>query len=66
MKRLPTTFNYPVIYPNGVIIYCETEEKPSDWSADWDVFGKTSEERLTIYWSRQWEYDANGNPVPLS
>lgn len=27
MIRNPTTFAYPVVYPNGVIVYCETEEE---------------------------------------
>ena len=27
MKRIPTTFAYPVVYPNGAIVWCETEEE---------------------------------------
>lgn len=26
-SRIPETFAYPVIYPNGVVIYCDTQEE---------------------------------------
>lgn len=26
-SRRPETFAYPVVFPNGVIIYCDTQEE---------------------------------------
>lgn len=45
---------------NGIKIYCNVSSKPSGWDGYWCYnIGK-------IYWSGEWEYDLNGNPVPLS
>lgn len=27
MMRIPKTFSYPVVYPNGVVIYCDNEKE---------------------------------------
>ena len=26
-SRIPETFAYPVVYPNGAVVYCDTEEE---------------------------------------
>ena len=45
---------------SNLTIYCETSKKPSAWNSSWNNSNRP------VYWAGQWEYDANGNPVPLS
>ena len=26
-QRIPETFSFPIVYPNGTIIYCDTKEE---------------------------------------
>lgn len=30
MERIPTTFKYPVVYPNGVVVYCKNEKEQQE------------------------------------
>ena len=41
-------------------IYCEVSEKQDGWDSWWNYSNRQ------VYWAGQWEYDANGNPVPLN
>jgi hypothetical protein len=41
-------------------IYCEVYSKLDGWHSNWNYYNNR------VYWAGQWEYDANGNPVPLS
>ena len=45
---------------NDINIYCNVSSKPSGWDGYWCY------NIDKIYWSGEWEYDLNGNPVPLS
>ena len=40
-------------------IYCEVSSQPSSWNTDWNG-------DRPVYWAGEWEYDDNGNPVPLN
>ena len=44
---------------SSLTIYCEASSKPSGWSYSWNSSSRP------VYWAGKWEYDANGNPVPL-
>lgn len=41
-------------------IYCEAAEQPEGWATNWNP------DNRPVYWAGQWEYDSEGNPVPLS
>ncbi|MBQ8371603.1 MAG: leucine-rich repeat domain-containing protein [Clostridia bacterium] len=43
----------------GLTVYCEAQEKPSDWSIYWNVSGSPT------YWAGEWEYDTEGKPTPI-
>ena len=43
------------------VIYCEDVDT-NDWSDGWNSYG-TAE--IPVYWAGEWEYDDDGNPVPL-
>ena len=45
---------------DSLTIYCESTSKPSGWHEGWNPDNRPS------YWAGQWEYDKNGNPVPIS
>lgn len=45
MKRIPSTFAYPVIYPNGAVIYCETEEEANMYRKNIEDLYKWLEEQ---------------------
>ena len=45
---------------SSLTIYCEAVSKPSGWNEYWADWG------ISVYWAGQWEYDAEGNPVPLN
>ena len=45
---------------SNLSIYCEAESRPNTWNEKWN------DSNITVYWAGQWEYDANGNPVPLN
>ena len=42
----------------NLTIYCEAESAPSGWESNWNSGDRP------VYWAGEWEYDANGNPVP--
>lgn len=44
----------------NLIIYCQAELQPSEWHQNWNSSNRP------VYWAGQWEYDSNGNPVPLN
>ena len=44
---------------NNCIIYCEAEEKPSDW------YEKCFYEGTTVYYKGEWEYNSEGVPAPI-
>ena len=46
-------------YCNNLTIFCESTVKPKNWDANWNYSNRP------VYWAHEWEYDANGNPVPL-
>ena len=64
-----------VIIPKGVLnidsqiflscekvkIYVEESSRQSGWNSEWNSVGRF--EYATVYWSGQWEYDSNGDPV---
>ena len=39
-------------------IYCEHLSKPNEWDSSWNYY-------RPVYWAGEWEYDVNGNPIPL-
>jgi hypothetical protein len=41
-------------------IYIKADSVPVNWASNWNISG------LPVYLKGQWEYDSNGNPVPLS
>ena len=41
-------------------IYCEVDSQPKNWKYQWNKDGRP------VYYSAEWEYDSNGNPVPLN
>ena len=43
----------------SLTLYCEASSQPSSWHISWN------ENERPVYWAGEWEYDANGNPVPL-
>jgi hypothetical protein len=43
----------------NLTIFCEAESKPDDWNLFWN-------RDEPVYWAEEWEYDENGNPVPIS
>ena len=56
-----TTIGNSVFYCSyGASIYCEVPSKLDGWNSSWNYYNNP------VYWLGQWEYDANGNPVPLS
>lgn len=44
---------------SSLTIYCEATSKPSGWNSRWNSSNRP------VYWAGQWEYDENGNPIPL-
>ena len=40
-------------------IYCEVDILPLGWDSTFIRSG------AAVYWGGQWEYDTNGNPVPI-
>ena len=44
---------------SSLTIYCNVSIKPSSWGTSWNS-------SKPVYWAGEWEYDDNGNPVPLS
>lgn len=44
---------------NNLKVYCEATSLPESWSTGWNTW------HLPVYWSGQWEFDAEGNPVPI-
>ena len=47
-------------YCKSLTIYCETASLPSGWGDRWN------NSNIPVYWAGQWEYDLNGNTVPLN
>lgn len=41
------------------VLYCAALSKPAGWNKNW------KSEWSVVYWAGEWEYDSNGNPVPL-
>ena len=44
----------------SLTIYCEVSTIPSGWHTYYWNYNDRP-----VYWAGQWEYDADGNPVPL-
>ena len=51
---------------NNLIIYCEEAEQPNSWNYAWNLLSTYDHLYLPVYWAGEWEYDVNGNPIPLS
>ena len=45
---------------SSLTIYCEVSSKPSGWNSSFYLFDGS------VYWAGEWEYDADGNPIPLN
>lgn len=51
---------------DNLAIYCEASSEPSTWDSEWDSnWNSDSDNNKMVYWAGEWEYDQNGNPVPL-
>ena len=44
---------------SNLTIFCESTFKPNNWHSYWNYSNRP------VYWANEWEYDLNGNPVPL-
>ena len=43
---------------NNLVIFTEFLAEPDTWGYAWNFLNRP------VYWSGEWHYDDNGNPVP--
>lgn len=53
---------------NNISVFCEISSESNEWDTGWNLAYVENDTLIfhSTYWAGQWEYDANGNPVPLS
>ena len=52
--------NYAFTGCYSLTIYCEVESQLENWNSNWNY------NNYPVYWAGEWEYDSNGNPIPLN
>ena len=45
---------------DNLTIYCEVSSEPQEWNFNWNWSNRP------VYWAGQWEYNTEGNPVPIN